>query len=403
MILLTLLAGCTDLTEPPTPEHTLPLSEMPGMLIFGGGTSVTLVTAAQQTERTLSTAFSAYAASPDGVFLTGTVQRENVRVLNLDLRGQESLYLTDGEGAAAFNWSPDGQYLALVVEGNKEKPAVLHIYSWNGVLVQSIPLEPGQGRGVTWAPDAKRLAVTVGRSNLEGDANLWLVDRESGTATLQAEQAWAVSPSWSPDGQQLVYAVTDKVYGAKLLRRAPDGQVSLVISTDTIGPALPHLQERFSTHVLQIYGTFWSPDGKDIYLGFKSNGRDPRFGMFRVSVDGADMADWVLPVYPELNDSNIQPPRACIPMPAHLVTGGTRIAAVMYGPGCDGTLAILDAKTLREEVQLTIPPGARATPSPDGEWLAVSGEEHTDLITLRNGVLMRIRLDVPGPVIAWTR
>lgn len=398
LLLVIFLAGCTDLTVPPKAEHTLPLAEAPGTLLFDFRTHVVLVTAGQEREVALPARFTDYIASPDGRFLTGLKDGSNL--VTFSLHGDKTWQLAEAKSPATWQWSPDGQYLAVVDRGAKEKTALLLIYSWNGFPKQVIPLGPGVGRKIAWAPDAKRLAITVSESIQEGEASLWLVDWESGSATLQAEEAWTVPTSWSPDGQRLLYAVTDKTLGAKLLLLAPDGQLSTVISTDSIGPRLPHLADRFRTHVLQVYQTFWSPNGDAIYLSFKSASRDPRFGLFKVAADGT-MADWVLPVYPELSPPEIRPARACTPASPHLVTGGSRIASMVYGPGCDGTLAILNAVTLQEEAKLTVPTEARLMPSPDGDWLAVYGPDHTDLITLQNGVLMRVKLDLPGPMLAW--
>lgn len=137
--------------------------------------------------------------------------------------------------AGAPHFSPDGQHLAYVEEGE----------------VWIAPLKPkskgrtlGKGRSPKWSPDGRTVAVLQ-----DGEPSLWLlpVDGKGTGEPLTRDKLNIASFDWSPDGKAI--AVLDSEYGkpGKLLR--------LEVSTGEV-----RTLTEFPAHEIPANLT-WSPDG----------------------------------------------------------------------------------------------------------------------------------------------
>jgi len=187
--------------------------------------------------------------SPDGRYLAVVSDRKDDKgqVWLLDRRGGDAQQLTKfPQGVDAFEWSPDGKRMLLLVADpspadldKKERP---HPRPWvidrlqfkqdyvgyldrHRVHIHILDVATGETRQLTsgdyddsdpaWSPDGKRIVFVSNRS-AEPDRNrntdLWLVDADAGNAEpsrLTQNETADASPSWSPDGRSLVYTSTD--------------------------------------------------------------------------------------------------------------------------------------------------------------------------------------------------
>jgi Tol biopolymer transport system component len=105
---------------------------------------------------------------------------------------------------SAASWAPDGKRLALTLfRGGEDRIALLDA---SGGSIRRAIAVPGAGAlsDPAWSPDGGSIAV-VGSQG--GKTALWLLDLASGKARRLAAGCTAVrQPAWSPDGRTLAFA-----------------------------------------------------------------------------------------------------------------------------------------------------------------------------------------------------
>jgi Tol biopolymer transport system component len=125
------------------------------------------------------------------------VDADGSRVRNLDLGPAKNSVLV-----AAPEWSPDGKLIAFVdlAEG------MIEFVSPDGEAA-SKPVVAADATGLSWSPDSTRLAFDRLVETKEGERSVAVVrDVASGNeAVFTGEQDGAMSPTWSPEGDQIAF------------------------------------------------------------------------------------------------------------------------------------------------------------------------------------------------------
>jgi Tol biopolymer transport system component len=139
-----------------------------------------------------------------------------------DQGGREQLYLLDvrthalkrlptvSTGAVDPVWSPDGRWIAFV---EAVAPDQVFLMSARTHHVHGLVSHGGgkvTGLGIAWSPDSSRLVF-----NALG--KLTVFDLETGSFHVVVRDG--AEPSWSPDGQWIVFT-----YGGYVKEVRPDGQ-----------------------------------------------------------------------------------------------------------------------------------------------------------------------------------
>ena len=114
--------------------------------------------------------------------------------------------LTRSSGAAerAPAWSPDGAHVSWFSDESGEYRLVIaDQFGGNRRVIELA--DPTFYYTPAWSPDSRHLAFT------DADRNLWVVEVESGEATLVANEMFAhpqrlIYPEWSPDSRWLAYS-----------------------------------------------------------------------------------------------------------------------------------------------------------------------------------------------------
>ncbi len=213
------------------------------------------------------------AASP---VATGSVK---VRALDVEGRG--------------FALSPDGQWLAGV--GPDQAPCFWDVETLTPTCADvelPIMLHPSFP-AMAWAPDISAVAFSLDAPRLAYDSDIYLFERESGALTnltddgfegslLDVSEATPIDivPTWSPDSQQIVFSrsvMEDSTSSTTVMRidRAGGGPVKIVS---------PDIEEPMTVWMPM----HWLPDDTILYTVASSKIDEPRNGLWRVGVDGAN-------------------------------------------------------------------------------------------------------------------
>ena len=172
----------------------------------------------------------------------------------------ESLQFLSSSGS----WAPDNRRLALA-SVQKGRGAIVIFDTSTGDVLQSIPLdEQGEVFQPSWSPDGNAI-VFVGQ--VGGFTDLFLHSLPDGTTRRLTRDAFAdLQPSWSPDGSELLF-VTDRY--TSQLDTLTFGPMSLAVmavssgqitSIPTAGPGLAASPQ-------------WSRDGRSILFISDRSGR----------------------------------------------------------------------------------------------------------------------------------
>ncbi|RPJ23250.1 MAG: hypothetical protein EHM33_21465 [Chloroflexi bacterium] len=122
------------------------------------------------------------------------------------VQGGTTQYTITGESDQISDivWSPSGEFVAFVSAATGE-PHIFYIYA----LGQSSPTDLGPGSAPAWSPDNQSIAYIGGTFP---DDSIWLTTIDNPAPrqlTFETNYAWG-GPVFSPDGQSLVVAGTDR-------------------------------------------------------------------------------------------------------------------------------------------------------------------------------------------------
>ena len=140
-------------------------------------------------------------------------------------------------------WSPDGSRIAFA----SDRPVLrsddyeIVVVRPNGRGASRLTANDVEDRSPAWSPDGALLAFVSGRKPGQFNPGLWTMRRDGG-GERQVQLAsgptgfpsWSdTSPSWSPDGNWLVYVTTQTFYPENVFIVRPDGQDKIDLTPET--------------------------------------------------------------------------------------------------------------------------------------------------------------------------
>lgn len=173
--------------------------------------------------------------SPDGktiVFSNNVAGKPSLWTVDAD--GQHILMLYEGVGNIASPvWSPNGKSIAFVMSST-ETPEAYEAFIYDTETKNVAPVTKGHlsntGGSVDWSPDGRFLLLFAG---LSGEHEVYRLELVSGEITPLTTGGNNFAPSYSPDGQWIVFNSTRASTDANIFIMRPDGTDIRQLTTDT--------------------------------------------------------------------------------------------------------------------------------------------------------------------------
>jgi TolB protein len=149
--------------------------------------------------------------------------KRRYQLIHADADGERpQALLTSTEPIMSPAWSADRQQVAYVsFEGGRAEVWVQPVYTRERpVPRRKVASFPGLNSAPAWAPDGRRLAVTLSK---DGNPDIYVLDLDTSQLTqITRHPAIDTTPVWTPDGRSIVF-MSDRHSGAQIYRVSARG------------------------------------------------------------------------------------------------------------------------------------------------------------------------------------
>ena len=197
-------------------------------------------------------------AMADILFTSDRDGKTNIYVMNDDGSGVRRLTDTPFRVGSA-KWSPDGRQIAFMMdlETDPKKWQQYDVFLMNadGTKQRNLTEHPQQDGFPAFSPDGKYIVFDSSRTT-HATLGIFVMEIATRKVWKLTNDAFASSPNWSPDGQQIVYEFVRRGEGREIYIMAHDGRrQQRLLRTPRHG---------VWGGILLNYDPRWSPDGKRV-------------------------------------------------------------------------------------------------------------------------------------------
>ena len=199
------------------------------------------------------------------------VRRSDFYVMDPDGENMINLNLAQSSEAGA-TWSPDGKQIVFS-RGLKKGEVSIFVADADGQNQQRLTFEPGWDLAPHWSPNGGKIAFLSIR---DGTQRIYTVDTNGQNIQqiTHRRRKYYTPPAWSPDGRWLAFGAGDELsWGIYLIDPQGDNE-TLVFRTEV---------SEF-TGLARVSRPTWSPDGQHLIYIDPEHGDDA--GLMKIRVDG---------------------------------------------------------------------------------------------------------------------
>ena len=188
--------------------------------------------------------------------------------------GELKQITSDSHAKFGLSWSPDGEYLIYVEEGD---PTDLVITRFDGALSKKITFTPGYETYPAWSPDGTKVAFLYREARFLEYSELWLMDADGENRQRVTDIEVSLNTiSWSPDGKNILFV--------------PYDNCGMLYSVQVDGSKLKEIANVPGC----IQNPSWSPDGKFMmFIGSKAKTdslSSPTWRIYIMRSDGSEIS-----------------------------------------------------------------------------------------------------------------
>lgn len=206
--------------------------------------------------------------SPDGEHIAFTSNRTGTyEIYTMKTDGTDVRRLThQGVDAKEPAWSPDGTQILFTGYSRSQPEFHLYLMNSDGTNVHQIVLIQRESKEARWSPDGQTIAFSATRYNLDWGIHILDVRQDQ---LIRLTGSGATQPAWSPDGSRMAY----------ILER-PYAPLDLMVQNITERSDI----RAISSDRDKVQHPTWSPDGQYLLYAQTPDRRDPNWQLQIVDV-----------------------------------------------------------------------------------------------------------------------